>query len=296
MGRIRLVWTRIWNVLSDFFVSVGLSENLSVAIFVMDSLRQLAMKFLEREELANYNFQNEFLRPFAIVMQKSDSAEIRELIVRCISQMVLSRVNNVKSGWKSVFMVCYLVMDYCCFFCIILFGVILVSLRFQVFTIAAADERKNIVLLAFETMEKIVRDYFPYITETETTTFTDCVRCLITFTNSRFNSDVSLNAIAFLRFCAVKLAEGGLVCYEKTKETALSSPASAGADCSDGHELTDKDDYIYFWVPLLTGVLFVKVCTNGRNCFNDFLEVKILRILVVLVEAFLLIVVLNRSF
>ncbi|MBA0586512.1 hypothetical protein Gorai_017251 [Gossypium raimondii] len=106
MNRIRLVWFRIWNVLSDFFVSVGLSENLSVAIFVMDSLRQLAMKFLEREELANYNFQNEFLRPFVIVMQKSNSIEIRELIVRYVSQMVLSRVSNVKSGWKSVFMVC----------------------------------------------------------------------------------------------------------------------------------------------------------------------------------------------
>ncbi|OMO93156.1 Zinc finger, FYVE-type [Corchorus capsularis] len=134
MNRIRLVWSRMWNVFSDFFVAVGLSENLSVAIFVMDS------------------------------------------------QMVLSRVTNVKSGWKSVFMV---------------------------FTAAAADERKNIVLLAFETMEKIVREYFPHITETETTTFTDCVRCLVTFTKSRFNSDVSLNAIAFLRFCAVKLAEGG---------------------------------------------------------------------------------------
>lgn len=105
MTRIRLVWSRIWSVLSDFFVAVGISENLSVAIFVMDSLRQLAMKFLEREELANYNFQNEFLRPFAIVMQKSSCVEIRELIVRCISQMVLTRVNHVKSGWKSVFMV-----------------------------------------------------------------------------------------------------------------------------------------------------------------------------------------------
>ncbi|KAL5976926.1 Protein big1 [Asimina triloba] len=225
MNRIRLVWSRIWNVLSDFFVSVGLSENLSVAIFVMDSLRQLAMKFLEREELANYNFQNEFLRPFAIVMQKSSSAEIRELIVRCISQMVLSRVSNVKSGWKSVFLV---------------------------FTTAAADERKAVVLLAFETMEKIVRDYFPYITETETTTFTDCVKCLITFTNSRFNSDVSLNAIAFLRFCAVKLAEGGLILYEKNKET--DPQVSAKEDASADHVFTDKDDYVYFWVPLLTGL------------------------------------------
>lgn len=223
MNRIRLVWSRIWNVLSEFFVSVGLAENLSVAIFVMDSLRQLAMKFLEREELAKYNFQNEFLRPFVIVMQKSNSAEIRELIVRCISQMVLSRVNNVKSGWKSVFMI---------------------------FTAAADDERKNIVLLAFETMEKIVREYFPYITETETLTFTDCVGCLLTFTNSSFNSDVSLNAIAFLRFCAVKLAEGGLVCNERKEDES----SILSEDALDGQPFNDKDDHMSFWFPLLTGL------------------------------------------
>nr|XP_027087520.1 brefeldin A-inhibited guanine nucleotide-exchange protein 1-like isoform X2 [Coffea arabica] len=226
MNRIRLVWSRIWTVLSDFFVSVGLSENLSVAIFVMDSLRQLSMKFLEREELANYNFQNEFLKPFVIVMQRSSSAEIRELIVRCISQMVLSRVSNVKSGWKSVFMV---------------------------FTTAAADERKNIVLLAFETMEKIVREYFSYITETETLTFTDCVKCLITFTNSRFNSDVSLNAIAFLRFCAVKLADGGLVCNDERTEDASSMVVRDDND-SVGRIFTDKDDHAFFWLPLLSGL------------------------------------------
>ncbi|KAK8508569.1 hypothetical protein V6N13_130656 [Hibiscus sabdariffa] len=226
MNRIRLVWSRMWNVLSDFFVSVGLSENLSVASFVMDSLRQLAMKFLEREELANYNFQNEFLRPFVIVMQKSNSAQIRELIVRCISQMVLSRVSNVKSGWKSVFMV---------------------------FTAAAADEHKNIVLLAFETMEKIVREYFPHITETEAAIFTDCVRCLIKFTNSRFNSDVSLNAIAFLRFCAFKLAEGGPFCTDKRLDDG-SSVSIVKKDESDVQSFADLDDPVSYWGPLLTGL------------------------------------------
>ncbi|KAL8143690.1 hypothetical protein V2J09_016722 [Rumex salicifolius] len=233
MNRIRLVWSRIWSVLSDFFVSVGLSQNLSVAIFVMDSLRQLAMKFLEREELANYNFQNEFLRPFVIVMQKSSSAEIRELIVRCISQMVLSRVNNVKSGWKSVFLV---------------------------FTTAAADNRKSIVLLAFETMEKIVREYFPYITETESTTFTDCVQCLLTFTNSIFDSDVSLNAIAFLRYCAVKLAEGGLISNEDTKN------GIAGNEGCDGQPSTNKDENVSFWMPLLTGLS--KLTTDPRSAIR----------------------------
>ncbi|KAG5064892.1 hypothetical protein JHK85_006075 [Glycine max] len=236
MNRIRLVWSRIWNVLSDFFVSVGLSENLSVAIFAMDSLRQLAMKFLEREELANYNFQNEFLRPFVIVMQKSNTTEIRELIVRCISQMVLSRVSNVKSGWKSVFMV---------------------------FTAAAADERKNIVLLAFETMEKIVREFFPYITETETMTFTDCVRCLLTFTNSRFNSDVSLNAIAFLRFCAVRLADGGLVC----NKSSVDGPSVVVANgISDLQAHTDNDDHVSFWNPLLSGLS--KLTSDPRSAIR----------------------------
>ncbi|KAI5438380.1 SUMO-activating enzyme subunit 2 [Lathyrus oleraceus] len=62
-----------------------------------------------------------------------------------------------------------------------------------------------------------------WTTTTETTTFTDCAGCLLTFTNSRFNNDVSLNAIAFLRFCAVRLADGGLVCNKKSS-TNGSSP------------------------------------------------------------------------
>lgn len=97
--------------------------------------------------------------------------------------MVLARVANVKSGWKSMFMV---------------------------FTTAANDEQPMIVRLAFETIEKIVRDHFDYITETEITTFTDCVNCLIAFTNNPHSLDVSLNAIAFLRYCAMKLAEGAI--------------------------------------------------------------------------------------
>lgn len=46
--------------------------------------------------------------------------------------------------------------------------------------------------------------------ETETTTFTDCVNCLIAFTNNPHSMTVALNAIAFLRFCASKLAAGAI--------------------------------------------------------------------------------------
>ncbi|GJN30878.1 hypothetical protein PR202_gb19221 [Eleusine coracana subsp. coracana] len=190
------------------------------------------MKFLEREELANYNFQNEFMKPFVVVMRKSRAVEIRELIIRCVSQMVLARVNHVKSGWKSMFMV---------------------------FATASYDDHKNIVLLAFEIIEKILREYFPYITETESTTFNDCVNCLIAFTNSRFNKDISLNAIGFLRFCAAKLAEGDIGSSRLKENSTLNSNPLSPHLTNDGKQeavvlVDNKEDHIHFWFPLLAGL------------------------------------------
>jgi len=108
-------------------------------------------------------------------------------------------------------------------------------------------------------IEKIIRDYFPCITETETTTFTDCVNCLIAFTNSRFNKEISLNAIAFLRFCATKLAAGDLGSSSRNKDKELSGKVSPSSLQSrkegknENGEAADKDDHLYFWFPLLAG-------------------------------------------
>lgn len=264
MGRIRLVWGRIWSQLSEFFVMVGCHENLAVSMYAVDSLRQLAMKFLTRDELANYNFQNDFLRPFVVLVRRSKSPEIRELVIRCVSQMVLARAANIKSGWKSVFMV---------------------------FTSAATDKNAHVVRLAFSTVERIVREHFEHITETETTTFTDCVNCLVAFTNNPHSLDVSLNAIAFLRFCAGELAEGDIdlpsgelpvgtkltlnldnhrirpVGSRKSgtpKPEAAAAAATAAAVISaatpqsvasrSAIRFTDRDEHMYFWFPLLAGL------------------------------------------
>lgn len=64
--------------------------------------------------------------------------------------------------------------------------------------------------LAFDTMEKIVREHFTVITETDVGVFADCVNCLTCFTNQSHDDNVALNAIAFLRFCAIRLAEGSI--------------------------------------------------------------------------------------
>ena len=84
------------------------------------------------------------------------------------------------------------------------------------------------------------------------------MNCLIAFTNSRFNKEISLNAIAFLRFCATKLAEGDLGSSSRNKDKETSgkispSPRTGKEGKQDNGEVTDKDDHLYFWFPLLAG-------------------------------------------
>lgn len=95
------------------------------------------MKFLERDELGNFSFQNDFLRPFVAVMRQADLVETREMVVRCMAQMVQARVGNIKSGWKPMFMV---------------------------FTAAARDRQQQIVRMGFDTIERVVREHFDHIT------------------------------------------------------------------------------------------------------------------------------------
>ena len=150
----------------------------------------------------------------------------------------------------------------------------------QVFATASYDDHKNIVLLAFEIIEKILRDYFPYITETESSTFTDCVNCLIAFTNSRFNKDISLNAIGFLRFCAAKLAEGDIGSSSRLKGSSSSnsnalSPHLTKDGKQEGAVHVDKDDNIHFWFPLLAGNYVIHLAQGPFYCspLNYFLVI-----------------------
>lgn len=57
-------------------------------MYAIDSLRQLAIKYLERAELANFTFQNDILKPFVVIMRNSKNSTIRALIVDCIVQVI----------------------------------------------------------------------------------------------------------------------------------------------------------------------------------------------------------------
>uniref|UniRef100_A0A673Y1F3 ARF guanine nucleotide exchange factor 1 n=1 Tax=Salmo trutta TaxID=8032 RepID=A0A673Y1F3_SALTR len=186
MGRIRLQWSRIWEVIGDHFNKVGCNPNEDVAIFAVDSLRQLSMKFLEKGELANFRFQKDFLRPFEHIMKKNRSPTIRDMVVRCIAQMVNSQAGNIRSGWKNIF---------------------------SVFHLAASDQDESIVELAFQTTghisSELLRHHFPATIDS----FQDAVKCLSEFACNASFPDTSMEAIRLIRHCAKYVSDRPQVNY-----------------------------------------------------------------------------------
>ena len=90
--RPRAVWSRAWRTLSNFFTTVGCHSNQSIAMYAIDSLKQLSMKFLDKGEMKGFQFQSAFLRPFELVMQRSSNANVRELVLCVMENVVLARV------------------------------------------------------------------------------------------------------------------------------------------------------------------------------------------------------------
>ncbi|GAB2263622.1 hypothetical protein Droror1_Dr00025756 [Drosera rotundifolia] len=229
MARIRMVWARIWSVLANHFISAGSHHDDKIAMYAIDSLRQLGMKYLERAELNNFTFQNDILKPFVVLMRNSRNDQLRRLIVDCIIQMIKSKAGSIKSGWRSVFMI---------------------------FTAAADDESESIVESAFENVEQVILEHFDQVVGD---CFMDCVNCLIGFANNKSSSRISLKAIALLRICEDRLAEG-LV------PGGFLKPIDIGLDAS--FDMTE-----HYWFPMLAGLseLTSDPRAEVRNCALEVL-------------------------
>lgn len=103
MNRVRFEWTNIWQVLGEHFNEVGCHSNTHVVFFALDSLRQLSMRFMEIEELPGFKFQKDFLKPFEHVMANSSTVTVKDMVLRCLIQMIQARGENIRSGWKTMF-------------------------------------------------------------------------------------------------------------------------------------------------------------------------------------------------
>lgn len=133
------------------------------------------MKFIEKGEFSNFKFQKDFLRPFEHIMKKNRSPTIRDMVVRCIAQMVNSQARNVRSGWKNIF---------------------------SVFHLAASDQDEVIVDLAFKTTQHIINNLYSQHFQIMIDSFQDAVKCLSEFTCNASFPDTSMEAIRLIRTCA----------------------------------------------------------------------------------------------
>lgn len=103
MTRVRIEWSKIWEVLGQHFNQVGCHTNTTVVFFALDSLRQLSMRFMEIGELPGFKFQKDFLKPFEHVMANSTTASVKDMVLRCLIQMIQTRGDKIRSGWKTMF-------------------------------------------------------------------------------------------------------------------------------------------------------------------------------------------------
>jgi Sec7-like guanine-nucleotide exchange factor len=102
--RSRRSWAKIWDLMSGHLGTNGCHKNAMVSMFAIDALRQLSFKFLEKPELADFNFQRLFLRPFLSIMEDPGTLEdTRELILQCVDNSIRSLSHNIRSGWKIFF-------------------------------------------------------------------------------------------------------------------------------------------------------------------------------------------------
>lgn len=88
-SRPRLVFSEIWTTVAAHLTSTALHENAAVAMYAVDSFRQLSFQYLQREELGVFEFQSRFLKPLESVMARSSHATTKELLLNCIERIIL---------------------------------------------------------------------------------------------------------------------------------------------------------------------------------------------------------------
>ncbi|KAH7376739.1 transport protein sec71 [Plectosphaerella cucumerina] len=186
MNRVRFEWTRIWEVMGEHFNRVGCHNNTNIVFFALDALRQLSMNFLDLEELPGFKFQKDFLKPFEHILSNARNISVKDMVLRCLIQMIQARGDKIKSGWRTMF---------------------------GVFTVAAREQHEAIVNLAYENVSQVYKTKFGVVISQGA--FTDLIVCLTEFSkNMRFQKK-SLQALETLKSLIPKML--------KTPECPLSN-------------------------------------------------------------------------
>ncbi|KAI9301721.1 hypothetical protein BJ944DRAFT_243025 [Cunninghamella echinulata] len=236
MNRIRMEWSNIWSILGDYFNKVGCQSNITISIFALDSLRQLAMKFLEKEELPHFKFQKDFLMPFHEVLANNPKTEIKDMVLRCLSQMILARAHHIRSGWKTML---------------------------SVFAIGARESSESIVHMTYDIVRSVSQERFQDIVANGT--FPDYISCLVEFSRNKKFQKISLPALDMIKGTIPKMLE--IANSNKTIEINDAHTTAALVTIQSG------DDFlIKFWFAVLYGLKEVTMQSDDVEVRKRSLE------------------------
>jgi brefeldin A-inhibited guanine nucleotide-exchange protein len=218
MLRVRFEWTSIWQVLGQHFIDVGCHNNAHVVPFALNSLRQLSMRFMEIEELPGFKFQKDFLKPFELILSNASQVPVKDLVLRCLSQMIQARGDMIRSGWRTMF---------------------------GVFTVAAREPYEGIVNLAFDNVTQVYNERFGVVISQGA--FSDLVVCLTEFSKNMKFQKKSLQAIETLKASVPKML--------RTPECPLSQQNAPEKDAASkeggSKQLSRQTSEEQYWFPVL---------------------------------------------
>lgn len=103
-SRPRLIFNDLWKEIADHLSLVSLHGNPALAMYAVDSFRQLSVKYLQRDELEVFEFQRRFLKPLETIMAESQQDSTKELLLNCVARIIQvfeMRGPNAKGGLKS---------------------------------------------------------------------------------------------------------------------------------------------------------------------------------------------------
>lgn len=242
MTRVRFEWTNIWQVLGAHFNQVGCHTNTHVVFFAIDSLRQLSMRFLDIEELPGFKFQKDFLKPFEHVIGNTSVVAVKDMVLRCLIQMIQAKGENIRSGWRTIF------------------GVFTVAAREPYGTKRRSYYRPYLSLsknkFADFKIEGIVNLAYDHVTQVYNTrfgvvisqgAFADLIVCLTQFSKNPKFQKKSLQAIELLKSSVPKML--------RTPECPLSQRAGLAQDESQSQSIprqpSQQTQEEQFWFPVL---------------------------------------------
>ncbi|RKP18011.1 DUF1981-domain-containing protein [Rozella allomycis CSF55] len=243
MNRIRLEWSNIWNIISNTFTQVACNVNLNIANFSIDSLRQLSFKFLEKEEMSQFKFQKEFLKPFEEIFIKSN-LEIKDFVIRCLLVIIQGRGKNIKSGWKSIF---------------------------NVLSLAALETNENICLLSFDAVKYVCKERLKDLVLNNS--FSDLVQSLVSFAKNKKYPKINLQAVELLKSAIPRVAE---LC--RSEHERIENEINSSQNDLILNSYQDEDPSVRFWFPIHFGLYEIlmegdlEVRTRALNYLFDCLK------------------------